>query len=213
MANLQQWLKDIGLGQYTDLFAENGIDAAILSTLNDVDLERLGIRLGDRKKLLKAAASHKPLSPTQQPVAHLRAERRHLTVLFCDMVGSTALSVSLDPEDLRDILHEFQNRCSDAVKRYEGRVARLMGDGVLAYFGFPTAHEDDAERAVNAALAMQQSISALTTPTAQQLKCRVGIATGIVVVGDLVGAESAREFSLVGEAPNLAARWYLVSSW
>jgi predicted ATPase/class 3 adenylate cyclase len=126
--------------------------------------------------------------------------------LFCDIVGSTSLSVRLDPEDLRAILHEFQRRCSEAISRYEGRVVRFLGDGALACFGFPAAHEDDAERAVNAALAIQQSIATMTVRGAPRIKCRIGIATGVVVVGDLVGEGSASELSMVGEAPNLAAR-------
>jgi class 3 adenylate cyclase/predicted ATPase len=134
-----------------------------------------------------------------------KAERRHLTVLFCDIVGSTALSAQLDPEDLRQILHTFQVSCSDAIRRYDGHIARYMGDGVLAYFGFPTAHEDDAERAVRAAFQMIESISAVSFPRAPSLQLRVGIATGVVVVGDLIGEGPNREFELIGEAPNLAA--------
>jgi predicted ATPase/class 3 adenylate cyclase len=178
-----------------------------------LDLERLGLPLGHRKKLMKAAAAHRaaleaemPLRPAQRSIAPLGAERRQLTVLFCDIVGSTALSVRLDPEDLRAILHEFQRRCSEAITRYQGRVLRFLGDGVLACFGFPVAHEDDAERAVNAALAVQESISAMTVRAVPRIKCRIGIATSVVVVGDLVGEGSACELSLVGEAPNLAAR-------
>jgi class 3 adenylate cyclase len=121
-------------------------------------------------------------------------------------VGSTALSAQLDPEDLREIFHEFQSYCSDAIRRYEGHIARFSGDGVLAYFGFPKAHEDEAERAVNAALQMLESISAFSTRVGRRIEARVGIATGLVVVGDLIGHGSAREFTLVGEAPNLAAR-------
>ena len=135
----------------------------------------------------------------------IKAERRNLTVLFCDIVGSSALSVRLDPEDLREILRAFQTSCGDAISRYEGHIARYMGDGVLAYFGFPTAHEDDAERAVNAALQMVASVPALTIPNAPPLALRIGIATGLVVVGDLIGEGPSREFALIGEAPNLAA--------
>jgi len=133
------------------------------------------------------------------------AERRQLTVLFCDIVGSTALSTRLDPEDLRQILLAFQASCSDAIRRYDGHIARFMGDGVLAYFGFPSAHEDDAERAVHTALQMIDTISALKVPGAAPIDVRVGIATGLVVVGDLIGEGASREFALIGEAPNLAA--------
>ena len=163
---------------------------------------------------MKAVATHRaalkaetPLLQAQPYGATHSAERRQLTVLFCDIVGSTALSVRLDPEDLRAILHQFQRLCSEAITRYEGRVVRFLGDGALACFGFPAAHEDDAERAVNAALAMQQSMSTMIVRGAPRIKCRIGIATGVVVVGDLVGEEdSAPELSVVGEAPNLAAR-------
>jgi len=134
-----------------------------------------------------------------------KAERRNLTVLFCDIVGSSALSTQFDPEDLREILLAFQAACGEAVRRYDGHVARYMGDGILAYFGFPTAHEDDAERAVNAALQMTETIPALTFHGAPPLKVRIGIATGLVVVGDLIGEGPSREFALIGEAPNLAA--------
>jgi predicted ATPase/class 3 adenylate cyclase len=151
-------------------------------------------------------AAQRAALTAETPLAPLGAERRQLTVLFCDMVGSTALSVRLDPEDLRAILREFQRCCREAVTLYEGRVLQFYGDGVLACFGFPAAHEDDAERAVNAALAVQQSISTMSVGGAPRIKCRIGIATGVVVVGDLLGGGSGRELSLVGEAPNLAAR-------
>ena len=134
-----------------------------------------------------------------------RAERRNLTVLFADIVGSSALSVRLDPEDLREVLREFQAACSNAIRRYEGHIARYMGDGVLAYFGFPAAHEDDAERAVNAALQLIASVSALSFPHGTPIELRIGIATGVVVVGDLIGDGPSKEFELVGDAPNLAA--------
>ncbi len=216
MTDVQQWLEKIGLAQYADLFAKNDIDWEILAELNEQDLEKLGVSLGHRKKLIKAISearsaslqAPKRLDEAQATIgtANARAERRHLTVLLCDLVGSTALSARLDPEDLRGILHEFQRCCGDAIRRYEGHIARFMGDGVLAYFGFSTAHEDDAERAVNTALEMVESVSALTIPTAQKLEVRVGIASGLVVVGDLIGEGPAREFALVGDAPNLAAR-------
>jgi len=141
--------------------------------------------------------------PPTEPVGS-KAERRHLTVLFCDIVGSTALSTELDPEDLRQVLLTYRDHCSDAIRRYDGHVARFMGDGVLAYFGFPTAHEDDAERAVHAALQIER-ISTIPVPRAPPLRVRIGIATGLVVVGDLIGDGPSREFALVGEAPNLAA--------
>jgi class 3 adenylate cyclase/predicted ATPase len=136
----------------------------------------------------------------------IKAERRHLTVLFCDMVGSSALSARLDPEDLRHILRAFQNGCGDAIRNFDGHIARYMGDGILAYFGFPAAHEDDAERAVQAGLQMIKAVSALSFPGAPPIAVRIGIATGLVVVGDLIGEGPNQEFALIGEAPNLAAR-------
>jgi len=196
MTGLQRWLNDLGLGQYADLLAANNIDREVLPNLDDGDLAKLGIPFEHRKKLIEAAARHGVTPPQTvlggaaqppQGAASLRAERRHLTVLFCDVVGSTALSARLDPEDLRAILYQFQSCCGDAIQRYDGHIFRLMGDGVLAYFGYPTAHEDDAERAVNAALQILQSISAVTVPGGQHIDVRIGIATGLVVVGDLIG--------------------------
>ena len=133
-----------------------------------------------------------------------KAERRNITVLFCDIVGSSALATKLDPEDLREILKSFRECCEDAVSQYEGHIARYMGDGVLVYFGFPVAHEDDAERAVNAALQMVSSVAELAANT-HRIDLRIGIATGLVVVGDLIGEGPSREFALIGEAPNFAA--------
>ncbi|MGB7857284.1 MAG: adenylate/guanylate cyclase domain-containing protein, partial [Pseudolabrys sp.] len=135
-----------------------------------------------------------------------KAERRNLTVVFCDMVGSTELSSRLDPEDLRDIMRAFQRSCESAIFGFDGRIGRYMGDGILAYFGFPAAHEDSAERAVQAALEGIRLVSELSFEGVPRLEMRVGIATGLVVVGDLIGEGPSREFALVGDAPNLAAR-------
>ena len=210
---MRQWLESLGLDRYADVFAENDVDREVLPDLSEEDLAKLGVSLGHRKKLLKAASEFRAsLQSAQELSTNIRPERRHLTVVFCDLVGSTALSAQLDPEDLREILREFQSCCSEAIRRYEGHIARFSGDGVLAYFGFPTAHEDDAERAVKSALQMVESVSALATRVAQKLEVRVGIATGLVVVGDLIGDGSAREFALVGEAPNLAARLQALAS-
>ena len=215
MTDLHQWLETIGLPQYAELFVKNDIDWEILPELTEHDLEKLGVSLGHRKKLMKAIsearstslqASKHSVEPRSTPMATDSAERRHLTVLLCDLVGSTSLSARLDPEDLRKILLEFQRCCGDAIRRYEGHIARFMGDGVLAYFGFPTAHEDDAERAVKTALDIVESVPSLVIPIPETLEVRIGIASGLVVVGDLIGEGSAREFALVGDAPNLAAR-------
>ena len=144
----------------------------------------------------------------KQPLAEAsgtKAERRNLTVLFCDMVGSSALSARLDPEDLREILRAFQTCCENAIHSYDGHIARYMGDGILAYFGFPAAHEDDAERAIQVALEIVKAVSGLSFPNATPIQIRIGISTGLVIVGDLVGQGPSREFALIGEAPNLAA--------
>jgi class 3 adenylate cyclase/predicted ATPase len=214
MTDLQHWLEEIGLAQYADLFVTNDIDWEILPDLTERDLEKLGVSLGHRKKLIKSIqarfSSSQPASPSvdprSPPTAAQSAERRHLTVLFCDLVGSTSLSTQLDPEELRKILFDFQRCCDDAIRRYDGHIARFMGDGVLAYFGFPSAHEDDAERAVKAALEIVESVAALAVPTPGKLEVRIGIASGLVVVGDLIGEGPSREFALVGDAPNLASR-------
>ena len=186
--------------------------ATFLFDLTEADLQNLGIPLGDRKRMLRAIAacqksrSTPRTSVTAATVASPRseAERRHLTILFCDMVGSTALSAILDPEDLRAVIGAYHNCISDIIVQYQGVIARYMGDGVLAYFGYPQAHEDDAEQATRAGLALVDSVANLKTELAAKLQVRVGIATGTVVVGDLEGA--GREHSVVGATPNLAAR-------
>ena len=208
------WLRGLGLEQYETLFRENDIDAEILSDLTDGDLEKIGVSLGHRKRLLKAAAAlaagPAPAPPAAAapvpPGAAGAAERRQLTVMFSDLVGSTALSARLDPEDMREVIRAYQDACSGAVARYDGFVAKFMGDGVLAYFGFPRAHEEDAGRAVRAGLDIVAVVAKLDTPAKERLSVRIGVATGIVVVGDVVGQGSAQEQAVVGETPNLAAR-------
>jgi class 3 adenylate cyclase/tetratricopeptide (TPR) repeat protein len=207
------WLRGLGLGQHEATFRENEIEADILSELTENDLEKLGLPLGSRKRLLKAianlgstdgvsgAASLPPPPPPQDT-----AERRQLTVMFCDLAGSTALSARLDPEDMRQVIRAYQDACSGVVVRYDGFVAKFMGDGILAYFGFPRAHEDDAERAVRAGLEIARTVGALETRAEDKLQVRIGIATGLVVVGDLVGQGAAQEQAVVGDTPNLAAR-------
>ena len=205
------WLRDLGLQQYEALFRKNDIGAEVLSDLTDADLEKIGVSLGHRKRLLKAVAaltSPAAALPAATPISPVAdaAERRQLTVMFCDLVGSTAMSARLDPEDMREIIRAYQDACSGAVARYDGFIAKFMGDGVLAYFGFPRAHEEDAERAVKAGLDIAAAIAKLDTRANETLKVRIGVATGIVVVGDLVGQGSAQEQAVVGETPNLAAR-------
>jgi class 3 adenylate cyclase/predicted ATPase len=212
MSDLRQWLKSLGLDCYAEVFAKNNIDSKTLADLTEQDLAALGVSLGHRKRLLGAVPGDHLSSPKisrhegARSRQNLRAERRHLTVAFYDLVGSAALAAQLDPEDLREILHEFQSICSDAIRRYDGHIAQFLGDRVLTYFGFPRAHEDDAERAVRAALQAIVSASKFATRGGQMHEIRIGIATGLVVVGDLIGDGSGREFELIGEAPNLAAR-------
>jgi class 3 adenylate cyclase len=207
------WLRSLGLGQYEAAFRENEINAEVLPELTDADLEKLGTRLGHRKRLLKAIAGLRvraggsTLSAT--PVSSLKAdaaERRQLTVMFCDLVGSTALAARLDPEDMREIIGAYHQCCASLIERNGGFVAKYMGDGVLAYFGYPLAHEHDAERAVRAGLAIVDAAPNLETAAGAPLHVRVGIATGIVVVGDLLGSGESQERGVVGDTPNLAAR-------
>jgi predicted ATPase/class 3 adenylate cyclase len=212
MTSTVEWLESIGLGEYAQRFAENAIDLSILRDLTDQDLKELGVLLGHRRKMLRAiaglgAAAIAPAgSATQTKTESLdEAERRHLTVMFCDLVGSAALSTRLDPEDLREIISAYQKCVAEGVSRFGGFVAQYLGDGVLVYFGYPEAHEDDAERAVRAGLELIEAIIALKTPAS--LQTRVGIATGLVVVGDLMtGSGEVHERGIVGETPNLAAR-------
>jgi class 3 adenylate cyclase/predicted ATPase len=207
------WLHGLGLQQYEQAFRENAIDDAVLLELTADDLKDLGVSLvGHRRKLLAAIAALRSESGPE-PRAEARgvadtsiAERRHLTVMFCDLVGSTALSTRYDPEDLRGIIGAYHGCCTELVERNGGFVAKYMGDGVLAYFGYPQAHEHDAERAIRAGLALVEAVPKLATTAGSSLQVRVGIATGLVVVGDLIGAGAAQEQAVVGETPNLAAR-------
>jgi class 3 adenylate cyclase len=209
-----EWLRNIGLPQYEDAFLENAIDDELLRGLTAEDLRELGVAaLGHRLKILKAinelpklaVASADPLAPIPA-FGEDAAQRRQLTVVFCDLVGSTALSARLDPEDMRDVVRAYHDACSRAIARHDGFVAKFMGDGVLAYFGYPHAHEDDAERAVRAGLAIIADVGKLETPAKVELTVRVGMATGLVIVGDHIGQGSAREQMVVGDPPNLAAR-------
>jgi class 3 adenylate cyclase len=206
------WLRDLGLGQYVSTFRESEIEADVLPELTEADLEKLGLPLGPRKRILKAIANLGDEDKAPRPTSLVRpspkdaAERRQLTVMFCDLVGSTALSARLDPEDMRQVIRTYQDACSGVVARYDGFVAKFMGDGILAYFGFPHAHEDDSERAVRAGLEIASVVGALKTRSTDKLQVRIGIATGLVVVGDLVGEGAAQEQAVVGETPNLAAR-------
>jgi class 3 adenylate cyclase len=206
--NVAAWLHDLGLQQYQQAFWDNAIDFSVLRELTADDLKELGVSLvGHRRKLLAAiAALRREVDAAPQPAAgDAAAERRQLTVMFCDMVNSTALSARFDPEDLREIIAAYHRVVGKIVAESDGFVSRYMGDGVLVYFGYPQAHEDDAERAVRAGLRAIDAVSRLDVKSVK-LQARVGIATGLVVVGDLIGEGSAQEQSVVGETPNLAAR-------
>ena len=207
MQQIADWLEKLNLGQYARRFAENDIDVSVLRHLTDADLEKIGVSLGHRRKILAAVAELSVTSPSKhEPAGAVEptAERRQVTVMFSDLVGSTALSARMDPEDLREVISAYQKCVADTVGRFGGFVAKYMGDGVLVYFGYPQAHEDDAERAVRAGLKLIGAVSDLKTHAA--LQTRIGIATGLVVVGDLIGPGASQEQAIVGETPNLAAR-------
>jgi class 3 adenylate cyclase len=212
MNELREWLRRNRLEQYGDAFETNDIGLDVLPDLNESDLERLGVSLGNRRRLLKAIAARgteaaTSKSPTPEaPAASSGAERRQVTVLFCDMVGSTALSGVIDPELLGDVIRRYQDSVAGVIGRFGGFVAKFMGDGVLAYFGFPRAYEDAAERAVRAAIGILAEVGGVERPDGTRLQARIGIATGLVVVGEIVGTGSAQERTIVGETPNLAAR-------
>ena len=231
MELIEKWLERLGLRQYGSAFVQADIDPSVLPDLNEADLERLGVSLGHRKKLLRAIAALRESaangagSPPAGITAAPEAERRQLTVMFCDLVGSTALSSRLDPEDLRAVIAAYHRQATEVIQASGGFVSQYMGDGVLAYFGYPQAHEDDAEQAVRAGLGLVDAIARLSlTPTLfrseredrpsrshgelgeGRLQARVGIATGLVVVGDVSDEGAAQEQAVVGETPNLAAR-------
>jgi class 3 adenylate cyclase len=214
---IASWLSRLGLGQYGQAFRDNDIDAEILQRLTAEDLRELGVAsVGHRRRLLDAIAALGPsisaadastpqTGATTAVLPTSDAERRQLTVMFCDLVGSTALSARLDPEDLREVIAAYHHAATVIVSRFDGFIANYTGDGVLVYFGYPRAHEDDAERAVRAGLDVIDSVSQLDVKSVK-LQARVGIATGLAVVGDLIGEGSAQQQSVVGETPNLAAR-------
>jgi len=215
MVGVDEWLERLGLGEYAQLFAENDIDLDVLPELTEEDLRQLGISLGHRRKLLKAIAQL-GRDAAMPPPAHAAGaepasdpERRQLTVMFVDLVGSTALSTRLDPEDLRDLIQAYQTRCTEIVVRFGGYVGNFIGDGMLVYFGYPQAHEDDPQRAVRAGLEIVEAIGALGAEVARadlELGVRIGINTGVVVAGDIGTGEFRDRRAIVGETPNVAAR-------
>ncbi|HTF74623.1 MAG TPA: adenylate/guanylate cyclase domain-containing protein, partial [Bradyrhizobium sp.] len=212
------WLRSLGLERYEAAFRENEISERVLPSLTQEDLKEIGVGpVGHRRMLLEAIAALRADTGDNAPSANLavvssapnvspedRAERRQVTVMFSDLVGSTALSTRMDPEDLREVISSYQKSVAETVGRFGGFVAKYMGDGVLIYFGYPQAHEDDAERAVRAGLELVAAIRDLKTHVA--LQTRVGIATGLVVVGNVIGSGASQEQAIVGDTPNLAAR-------
>jgi class 3 adenylate cyclase/predicted ATPase len=211
--DVRTWLEDLGLGRYIETFAENGVDIDLLPELSNEDLKDLGItRLGDRKRLLKAIAAlvRTTLSTAIPAPSTSEAERRQLTVMFCDLVDSTALSSTLDPEQLRDLLLAYQAACAVVIDRYDGHLAKYLGDGLLVYFGLPRAHEDDAQRAVSAGLDIVEAVALLNRDLSRkfgiELSVRLGVHTGLVVAGEMGAGGAREEMAIVGETPNIAAR-------
>ena len=213
--DIADWLRSLGLEQYEPAFRDNAIDGAVLPQLTPDDLKDIGVtQVGHRRKLLNAIAALRDPAPAATPAAvdpisqavtaaPSGGERRQLTVMFCDLVGSTALSEKLDPEELRSLLHAYRTLCGDVIARYDGFVARYVGDGILTYFGWPAAHEEDAERAVRAALEIVHTVKRASST--EDLSVRIGIATGPVVVGEQAGTGDQSKLA-VGSTPNLAAR-------
>ncbi|MEE8633513.1 MAG: adenylate/guanylate cyclase domain-containing protein, partial [Methyloceanibacter sp.] len=226
--DIRHWLEELGLGEYAAAFEQNRIDVNVLRELTNDDLKDIGVEaVGDRRRILSAIAllgerSSEPSDGYVTPIdldpasltapTPVAAERRQLTVMFCDLVGSTALSRQLDPEDLRDIMRRYQDAVAGAVTRYGGHVAKYLGDGVLAYFGWPQAYEEQAERAIRAGLDAVKAVSEVHVADERALEARVGIATGQVVVGDLVGKIGRDVEAVTGETPNLAARLQQVAA-
>ena len=216
-SDLADWLGRHGLGQYAQTFAEQNIDHSVLPDLTEDDLEKLGVSLGHRKKLLRAIDADRAARQTRETthsshagteatsrVQHREAEFRQITVMFCDLVGSTQLAEQLDPEDLHKLIDAYRRECSTAIARYGGEVARYFGDGVMAFFGWPRAHEDDAVRAIHAALEIVSGVTKISGPVI--LSCRVGVCSGPVIVGEIGNSTNSWSMDAVGETPNMAAR-------
>ena len=211
MQQIGEWLEKLGLSEYAQRFADNAIDLSVIRDLTEQDLKDLGVLLGHRRKILRAIAeldgvAPAPIETATEPMLRDEAERRHLTVMICDLVGSTALSARLDPEDMRAVIDAYHAACARIMLTYDGFLAEFRGDGILAYFGYPLAHEDDAERTVRAGLDIIAAVARLETRAAEPLAVRIGIATGVVVIGDLSREGALREHAVVGDTPNLAAR-------
>ena len=224
--DIQIWLAELGLAKYTPAFEEAEIEFADLAYLSEDDLKEMGLPIGPRRRITEAIriltgkVDTETAAPHEQAVTQpgsdsaskttavpgTDAERRHLTVMFVDLVSSTEMASRLDAEDMRNVIIGYQNTVAGVVGRYDGLVAKFMGDGVMCYFGWPRAGEDDAERAVRAGLAIIESVRSIKAPDGIALATRIGVATGVVIVGDLIGSGPAQEAAVVGETPNLAAR-------
>jgi class 3 adenylate cyclase/predicted ATPase len=201
------WLGGLGLGQYEAAFREHHIEADVLPELTDQHLGELGIPLGHRLRILRAVRELAGgVLPAIEPLLQEAPERRHLTIMFCDLVGSTALTARLDPEDMADLIRAFQSAVATAIARFDGHVAKWMGDAALVYFGYPRAHEDGAGRAARAGLALIDAVALLRQEREVALEVRIGISSGLVVVGELTGEGEAWLRGLVGDTPNLAMR-------
>lgn len=218
--SLADWLESEGFGVYQSVFSKHEIDFDILSDLTESDLAEMGMPIGARKRMIRAIETYLGIKTTDsigseasvgsQDLTEIEgsktAENRHMSIMFCDLVGSTALSETLDAEDLREIISLFRDTCAQAIKKYDGYLANYLGDGILIYFGYPTARENDAERAVRAGMEMVADVAALEIPGSKELKVRIGIATGYVVAGDLIGSSAHESLTVLGNIPNLAAR-------
>ncbi len=217
--DIGEWLVELGLENYAESFVENDVDFRALPHLDQEDLKELGVSLGHRKVILAEISKLHTAEPVAEApkaaapeTSSTAAERRQLTVMFCDLVGSTELSGRLDPEDLQDVMRRYQDAMAGVVARYEGHVAKFLGDGVLAYFGWPRAHEDQAARAVRSGLAALEAVAHLTAEEGRPLSARVGIASGEVVIGDIIGDTATEKDAVIGETPNLAARLQSLAS-
>jgi class 3 adenylate cyclase len=219
MSEIRKWLMTVGLAQYADAFEANDLDVDLLPQIDDQTLKEIGVvsvghRLRIRNAIAKMGAASRPdvdvgSTPVPAGMPASSAERRHVTVMFCDLCGSTALSARMDPEDLREVIAAYQKCVAKTVRRLGGFVAKYMGDGVVVYFGYPQAHEHDAERAVRAGLELITAVAGLKSRV--PLQVRVGIAAGLVVVGDLIGSGEAQEHGIFGETPNAPRRPRCVS--
>src|SRR5258708_8340692 len=211
MKGIAEWLASIGLSEYAQRFADNAIDLSVIRDLTEQDLKDLGVPLGHWRRIRRAIAERDgvagaPTETATEPALRDQPERRHLTVMICDRVGSTALSARLDPEDMGAVIDAYHAACARITRTYDGFLAEFRGDGILAYFGYPLAHEDDAERTVRAGLDIIAAVARLETRAGEPLAGRIGIATGLVVIGGLSREGALREHPAVRETPNLAAR-------